>query len=117
MTNPFAEPDQKPPSDDESARTAFLAWEGLRLVYNGVLVVMVVVYGWPHLAERQFLRTLAWCFLWANLCFCTGPVAEGYLVLVGVDRHLARFTVFVPGLMLGCGLTLFAVGFWNFRLN
>jgi hypothetical protein len=82
---------------EPSAREVFAAWEWLRLVYN--LILLAVVFGWIccnglHLGVASALPVLA---VGANLCFCAGPVAEGYLRLLEIDRRWARWAVFVAG--------------------
>lgn len=99
--------DEAAPAADESARAVFLAWERLRLWYNAALaavVVLLVPLGGP--ADERELLFLAECAFGANLCFCLGPVVEGYLSLLGVSRRTARGVVFVPGLLLALLLTL-----------
>ena len=100
---------------DESARAVFLAWERLRLVYNAVLVMIVIVFSAAELPNREFLRFLARAAVGANLCLCLGPVVEGYAALLGADRRIARWVVFVPGLLLACLLTFVSVFFWQMR--
>jgi len=102
------------PSADDSARAVFLAWERLRLVYNAALGAVVLACAAGDLSDREFRSFLLRDAVAANLCFCFGPVAEGYLALVGVGRRAARYLVFVPGLLLGCFFALVALTFRNF---
>lgn len=83
----------------DSARSVFLAWEGLRLVYNGVLAFLTVSLAFAlDVFDGAFLRTCVFGALIANVCFCAGIFGEGYLALVGVDRRIARGLVFLAGL-------------------
>jgi len=86
----------------DSAREVFLAWEGLRIVFNGVLgfltVTLAAAFGvaadfdlWSEVAVAGFV---------ANVCFCAGPCAEGYLSMVRLDRRFARGLIFAAGLSL-----------------
>lgn len=102
-------------ASEESARQVFLAWERLRLTYNAALAILVLAFSWNSLLDRDFWSYLFWGAFGANVCFCLGPVAEGYLVLLGADRRVARWIVFVPGLLLGFLLTLAALYSWDLR--
>jgi hypothetical protein len=99
---------------DESARSVFLAWEKLRLVYNGVLAGIVLLLAGPRLQEPAFWVFLSQGVVFANLCFCAGPCAEGYMVLlVKADRFGARCLVFGGGLVLASAMTLYTMVFWG----
>lgn len=100
---------------EETARSVFLAWEKLRVAFNAVLVVIVLLSAGSALAESRFWLLLAQGALSANLCFCLGPVAEGYLTLLGLNRQNARSMVFSFGLVVGCLLAFLAVFAWNMR--
>lgn len=110
------EPDtlSTPPTGD-SARAVFLAWERLRLGYNATLGLVVLVLAGHDLGDRDFRTFVLRAAVAANLCFCLGPVAEGYLALLGANRRVARWFVFVPGTLLGCLLTLAALFSWALR--
>ncbi len=92
------------PLPEPSARAVFLAWERLRLVYNAALAAVVLAVAGRDLADPQFHEFLIPAALGANLCFCLGPVVEGYLALIGADRLIARWLLFSSGLLLGCVL-------------
>jgi hypothetical protein len=94
---------------EESARSVFLAWEKLRLVYNAVLVVFVLLIPRPFFDVLESLIFLAEGAFIANLCYCAGPVAEGYLALLGADRSRVRLVLFVLGTLLACALAAVAV--------
>lgn len=108
--------DEPGPAADESARAVFLAWERLRLWYNAALAALVVLLvprgDW---ADPRFPRFLAAAAFGANLCFCLGPVAEGYLSLLGVNRRTARGVVFVPGLLFALLLAFATLFSWGMR--
>jgi hypothetical protein len=75
----------------------FFAWEKLRLLYNGLLIVAVLI-------RFQFILEVIPFFvepaIYANLCFCAGPVAEGYLCWFGLPRQPCRWVVFWAGFFL-----------------
>lgn len=90
--------------DGETAREVFVAWERRRIAYNAVQVAVVALSGrilfeGPGWAARLGLLVLA-----SNLLFCLGPVAEGYLVLLGAPRRGARAFVFTLGTLVAVAL-------------
>jgi cytochrome c oxidase subunit IV len=99
----------------DSARAVFLAWERMRLAYNAVLGFVVVLLAGSDLFDPAFYGFLLRAAVLANVCFCLGPVIEGYLSLLGVDRRAARWFVFLPGLLLACLLALAALFSWRLR--
>jgi hypothetical protein len=107
-----ASPPAAPVSNDPSDPLA-LAWERLWLVYNATLAFIVLVFGWSNLTDRHFLWVLAHGAFWANVCFCLGPVAEYYLVLLGAHRIRYRVVMFILGMMLATLFTMIAVLSWG----
>jgi hypothetical protein len=85
------------------AMEVFIAWERLRLIYNAMLFVVVLVRVTPLgvLFMAPFLLEPA---VIANLCFCAGSVGEGYLCLLGIERRFARWAVFILGTLAAVGL-------------
>jgi hypothetical protein len=93
------------------AMAVFFAWEKLRIVYNLLLMGVVLSLGlaagknhniafWVNMACQGFM---------ANVCFCAGPVAEGYLCWIGCERRVARWILFLGGLLLSVGLAYYLV--------
>src|ERR1700677_2517035 len=90
-----------PPSADD----AFLAWEKMRLAYNVILVGVVLMNcacfsRWSLFQNLSCWWYLACCVVAANVCFCVGPWIEGWLSIAGADRHLVRWLLFLPGVIL-----------------
>jgi hypothetical protein len=105
-----------PPVDD-SAREVFLAWERLRLAYNVALAVIVLAVAGSDWSDGNFPWFLVYAAFAANACFCLGPVAEGYLVLLfRADRQVARWLVFVPGLVLACTVSIVWLFCWRLHM-
>jgi len=103
--------ENRPP---ESAHAAFLAWEKLRLVYNTILLCEVLVtcaciFGWSEFGNMRFWWNLAYCCFAANVCFCVGPWAEGWLTMLAGDRHAVRAFIFVLGTLFACILAAAAI--------
>jgi hypothetical protein len=82
----------------------FFAWEKLRLVYNAVLVVVVLIKA--RFVDDMGLESLIPGALIANLCFCTGPIAEGYFCLLGFPRPIGRPLLFCLGMFVPIALTI-----------
>jgi len=94
--------------DEPTFKEVFVAWEKLRLVYNGLLLAVVVAI------FRETVVIVAPLFLilpaiLANVCFCAGPVAEGYLCLIQIPRRFARWFVFGSGCLLGMVVTYVSI--------
>jgi hypothetical protein len=90
--------------DDEGlealdAKTVFFDWERLRLAYNAILVgVVLCSLRFVGVSEHPFWEVyLVGDAIVANVFFCAGPVAEGYLCWLGLDRHRARWMAFLLG--------------------
>jgi len=106
-------------SREHSAMTSdvFVAWEKLRFLYNAILLVSfyyiviplaTVILGPIFIAPPNWLSPAGTLILW-NVCFCVGPVAEGYLCVCGVPRRFSRFVIFclVTIIMIGVNWNLF----------
>src|SRR5262249_46847410 len=98
--------------EEPRAMDVFVAWEKLRLLYNLILVAAVALFLNPVvflLSLPIFLPFLLEGALIANIGFCAGPVAEGYLCLLGMSRRPVRALVFVCGTLVAIGLTWYAL--------
>jgi hypothetical protein len=89
--------------EEATAQQVFLAWEKLRIAYNVSLLFVVVVrisFGadMPHLLLKA---------IGANVLYCIGPVAEGYLVCLGVPRLPFRWLLFIFGTVVATLITVF----------
>jgi hypothetical protein len=101
----------EPRPDEPTAREVFWAWERLRIYFNLILLAETLLLGlvamgllWPHLLE---------CFvgaLVANVCFCVGPMLEGYAEGIGVPRGVARGVIFVMGMLVAMAFTWVSIG-------
>lgn len=105
--------------DTASARGVFLAWEQLRVVYNVALLLATgigVVMGPDDLlTDRTFLRHLPRAAVLANVAFCVGPVAEGYLAWMGAPRRATRAVVFTLGSLFAMLLAWGSTALWSLR--
>lgn len=101
------------PLTEETARSVFLAWEKLRIAFNAILAAVALLSAGSSISEGAFWLFLVRGALEANLCFCLGPVVEGYLRLLGSNRQAARWVVFSLGVTAGCLLTFGAAFSWQ----
>ena len=104
--NPYAAPqpaEVEPPADAALALGPFLAWERLRIWYNTVLIVVVVVNVLPYRELWFSDRLNYYCIegaILANICFCVGLVAESYLRIVRWWHDGLRWALFAAGTLL-----------------
>ena len=92
------------------ARSIFLAWERLRLIYNGVLVFVVLLLAIQSsasvLLDPRFWGTALAGAVMANVCFFAGPVVETYVSWLGFRSTALRTILFVLGTALACILAV-----------
>jgi hypothetical protein len=104
--NPYASPltsGEKPASSDSGE--VFFGWERLRVVYNGVLVSLTLLCGFGSLADPKFWSTAVFGAILTNVCFCVGPVLEGYATwFAGRRVQWVRWGLFLLGQLFAAGL-------------
>ena len=103
----------------DSAHANFVAWERLRLYYNGALVAVTLAVGAVAATVGMAMGTVRDDFWWrviillvfgflgaipVNIAFCVGTVAEGYLVRFHLSRRWARLGLLTLGLLAGAGM-------------
>ena len=89
-----------------------MAWERLRVVYNLVLIVIVVIIAASRRmlwSDHRFPVFLFERVVLANLCFCAGPVIDGYLHLLKIGGRPSRLILFFCGLVLSILITIVSV--------
>jgi hypothetical protein len=103
-------------SERESAHAVFAAWEKLRIVYNVILslVVLSCMFRFSR-SEVPSLPYLTYCMLMANVCFCLGPVVEGYLAMLGTQRRIVRIAVFSVGTLFASLLASMVIMLYSMR--
>jgi len=111
---PFDE-DEQSGANEADAMRVFFAWERLRLLFNLLLIAVTVSYA---VLSSKATHPVFWVKavsegVLANVCFCAGPVAEGYLCWLGVPRVPARWFVFVCGTVLAITLAIHAIQQWQ----
>jgi hypothetical protein len=82
----------------------FYKWEKLRLLYNFILAVILLLSHGLSL-KWQFFHPI-WLSIWlaggigANLCFFIGPLVESYLTWLGFRSRWVTGLIFVIGVFL-----------------
>lgn len=96
------------PSKFEQLGRLMVTWEMLRMVYNLVGLVptvLVVLVTQPPIIE------VAFCAFLANLCYCLGPLIDGYVTWFGFRHRAVTVILFVLGTMSMLVLALgYAIG-------
>lgn len=119
--NPYASPSApiKPPPEEPGPTdlSLFLLWEKLRVLYNAILglvtvVTLLVVPPRSRSLSDLFLSLAFFCFA-ANVCFCLGPVIDGYARLLGMRHNAVTVVIFSLGTGFAVLLALFAVHSFN----
>ncbi len=93
-----------------------VAWEKLRLIYNtvmGLFVLAVVVFS-QAIAARNFAELFAQVIaggIFANLCYCVGPIIDGYLTWFGFRHRLVTIVLFIGGTIVTMLLALVVIAF------
>ncbi len=100
----MSEPTVAPHAD--SADAVFQSWERLRMVYNVILGLAFIPWLKPFVENGKFTTLVVEGAFAANLCYCAGPVIEGYAALLGIPRKMARYTLFACGTLLALLLEL-----------
>jgi hypothetical protein len=106
-----------PPSIRDLATDALRYWESRRLVYNGVLALVVVGYffaDWPGSKSSVTLDSILRLFLlavFANVLYCTAYVADGFVQLSGFRGGWSRWrwVLLLLGTAVAAVITRFVV--------
>src|SRR5262245_54254540 len=79
-------------------------WERLRIVFNAILgcevLALTLLARADYWTQRGFIRYLVARAIIANICFCAGPVADGYLRRFGFRGRGPTMLLFGIGTLL-----------------
>ncbi len=107
------------------ATDALRYWESRRLVYNGVLGLIVVCYfvaGWPASRTTLSLDSVLHLFLlavMANVFYCAAYLVDGFVQLSSFRQRWSslRWVLFALGTAFAAVITrFFTIGFLRFGL-
>ncbi len=84
-----------------------VTWEKLRVLYNlmGAVPTLLIAFWLPVSLKRLLLVAL-----FANMCFCLGPLVDGYLTWFGIRHPAVTWILFVLGTLTMLLLALGYVG-------
>lgn len=106
--------EDSPQLTDESADAVFKHWELLRILYNAILAVVLIPWLGIFVSSSTFAVHVLEGAVAANIAFCAGHVAEGYLSMIITPRKDARYVLFILGTLLSIFLELaHIVGYLN----
>lgn len=92
----------------EIAKSVFLAWEKLRIVYLMILaLITVLLIGLSGILNLRLLRLIVLGAVVANVAYFAGPTIETYVRWLGYNRAWPRWVMFIGGTLISI---LLAVG-------
>ena len=109
--NPYSTPDSDQPpkikAPNSELREIVIGWERLRVLYNiilllvGVIAIFVTVQQ-PFFNLEEVVIPAILFGIFANFCFCLGPVAETYIRVIfnTQDIKSMRLGLFILGTLL-----------------
>ena len=97
----------------EFVKPIFVKWEKLRIPYNAVLAVVLVLSHAPRMGMRFIypLPLLVWLIgaVLANMCFLAGPTAEAYLAWLGLKSGIITAALFVVGILISIPFVVYFI--------
>lgn len=93
-------PATNPNNLSEIARTTFLAWEKLRLVYIGILALWTLLLAGRHIASVEVLSLVIVGGLISNVLYFAAPIVETYVRWLGYSGKWVRILLFVAGTLV-----------------
>jgi hypothetical protein len=97
-------------STTSDIKAAMIGWERLRLVYNGVLLIVGLWSSWDLRADFGSVSSYAFFAaayaIAANAFYSLGPLAEIYYCCLVGPMARFRIVVFVAGLLLSIAITV-----------
>lgn len=119
VPNPYASSAENPVADRQAtemttevplmmlAKSVFLAWEKLRLIYivllglwTLILAMPGVIYAGSQLFTFRGIVMVAEGAFVANICYFAGPVIETYVRWLGYEGKWVRWFLFLGGTVL-----------------
>lgn len=94
-------------------RPIILKWEKLRILYNVILALILILSAGPAMGWHFFhpVVLLIWLIgaVLANLCFLTGPLVESYIAWLGFRSRAVTAVLFVVGVLISIPCVLYFV--------
>lgn len=97
-------------------KTVFVSWEKLRIVYNAVLLVILIIaltvthyfneYGKLETGFVDLIFRILIYAMIANMLYFAGPICESYLRWIGAKKTIWRGLLFSAGLIVSIVLEI-----------
>lgn len=109
--NPYHSPESDQNSEKQPVNTELrnivIGWERMRILYNiilfliGILAIFFAMRAPFFKLEEAILPAIAFG-IFANICFCAGPIAETYIRVIfdTQDIRSLRLSLFILGTLL-----------------
>ncbi|REJ89226.1 MAG: hypothetical protein DWQ35_18565 [Planctomycetota bacterium] len=114
-----AVPNAAPASDFSAAdfstvaRSTFLAWEKMRILFNAILVVIslatAALMGPSSFQLFKFWGLAIFGAIVANLCYFAGPLLDTYVSWLGYPSRRLRWLLFAAGAFVGSLLAMVSI--------
>ena len=92
------------------AKSTFLAWERLRVVYVGLLGALTIAISGSAIFQPDLLLPIVIGGIIANICFFAGPAIETYVRWLGYQGKWVRLLLFIGGTLLTALLAIAMLG-------
>jgi hypothetical protein len=103
-------------SAPESGGDLLARWERLRVLYNAALTAEVLIFlaadGAWTLRQGRFWSFLIFSCVMANVCFCVGPVVDGYIHRLGSRGSGSTWVLFSLGVGFSMVLAFIMLFVW-----
>ena len=109
--NPYSSPESNQTSDSKplnsELRDIVVGWERMRVLYNiilflvGITAIFVMMRA-PFFELAEVILPAIAFGIFANICFCAGPVTETYIRVIfnSQDVKTLRISLFILGTLL-----------------
>lgn len=112
--NPYSAPttgstsavDTAPQTLAAIAKSTFLAWERLRVVYIVLLGLLTLLLAGPELLRLRMTVMVVEGAIVANVCYFAGPVIEIYVRWLGYRGKGLRWFLFISGTLVSAVLAI-----------
>lgn len=106
--------DAKLPNDESLlsiAKTVFLAWEKLRVIYLCILTLLTFfLVGFSGMFNFSLMISIMFGAFFANAFYFAGPVIDTYIRWLGYTHSWPRWVMFVGGTILSIVLAIGVLG-------
>lgn len=91
------------------AKSTFLAWERLRVIYIILLGLLTLLLAGPELLRLRTMVMVVEGAIVANLCYFAGPIIEAYVRWLGYRGKWLRWFLFISGTLVSAVLAIAAM--------